>query len=437
MTQQNNKYAVVGGGMLGLTVAWRLAQQGCQVTVFESAGDIGGLASSWQIDDLTWDKFYHVILMSDSHFRRLLKEIDLDDNINWVETKTGFYTNGQLYSMSNSIEFLKFPPLSLIDKFRLGATIFYASRIKNWKKLEQQYVANWLKKWSGRNTFEKMWLPLLRAKLGENYKETSAAFIWATIARMYAARRSGLKKEMFGYVPGGYAVILEMLKNKLQEAGVNILYDHKLTNLQKNDKNFTLSFENQSEYIADKTILTIPSTHVEKLNVSLSPDELTKHKQIKYLGVVCASFLLKKPISPYYVTNITDDNTPFTGIIEMSALVNKEHLKGHNLVYLPKYVSVDDPVWQQSDEFILDYFKESLLKMYPHLKNEDISTGKIARAKQVFALSTINYSQNVPPSATSVPGLFIVNSAHIVNGTLNVNETVHLAEKTVHKILES
>ena len=30
---------------------------------------------------------------------------------------------GKLYSMSNSVEFLKFPPLSLIGKFRLGATI--------------------------------------------------------------------------------------------------------------------------------------------------------------------------------------------------------------------------------------------------------------------------------------------------------------------------
>ena len=29
---------------------------------------------------------------------------------------------------------------------------------------------------------------------------------------------------------------------------------------------------------------------------------------------------------------------------------------------------------------------------------------------------------------TSVDGLYVVNSSHIVNGTLNVNETVQLAE---------
>jgi hypothetical protein len=36
---------------------------------------------------------------------------------------------------------------------------------------------------------------------------------------------------------------------------------------------------------------------------------------------------------------------------------------------------------------------------------------------------------------TSVPGLAVVNSAHIVNGTLNVNETVQLAERAVPELL--
>ena len=45
---------------------------------------------------------------------------------------------------------------------------------------------------------------IIAAKLGESYQKTSAVFIWATIQRLYGARRSGLKKEMFGFVPGGY-----------------------------------------------------------------------------------------------------------------------------------------------------------------------------------------------------------------------------------------
>ena len=35
---------------------------------------------------------------------------------------------------------------------------------------------------------------------------------------------------------------------------------------------------------------------------------------------------------------------------------------------------------------------------------------------------------------TSMPGLHVVSSAQIVNGTLNVNETVELAERAAREI---
>ncbi len=131
---------------MGMTLAHRLAQKGHTVTIFEAAPELGGLVSSWKMGDVEWDKFYHVILLSDFRTRNILKEIGLEEATEWVETKTGFYINGKLHSMSDTIEFLKFPTLNLIDKFRLGLTILVASRIKNWKRLEQIPVTTWLKK---------------------------------------------------------------------------------------------------------------------------------------------------------------------------------------------------------------------------------------------------------------------------------------------------
>ena len=219
---EQKHWGIVGGGIMGMTLAHRLSQQGHKVTLFEAAPELGGLVSPWKMNDVEWDKFYHVILLSDSRTRNILQEIGLDDKIEWVETKTGFYMNGKLYSMSDTVEFLKFPTLNLVDKFRLGLTILVASKIKDWKRLEKVPVTDWLKRWSGRRTFNKIWLPLLRAKLGESYEKTSAVFIWATIQRLYGARRSGLKKEMFGYVPGGYKKVIEMFKQKLLSEGVNV-----------------------------------------------------------------------------------------------------------------------------------------------------------------------------------------------------------------------
>jgi protoporphyrinogen oxidase len=69
----------VGGGVLGMTVAHRLAQAGHDVMLIESAAHLGGLVDAWQRGDVTWDRHYHVTLLSDIHWRNILKELDLED----------------------------------------------------------------------------------------------------------------------------------------------------------------------------------------------------------------------------------------------------------------------------------------------------------------------------------------------------------------------
>lgn len=431
-------WGIIGGGMLGMTLALRLSQQGYKVTIFESGDKPGGLTRSWELDGVTWDRFYHVILMSDMNTRRIIEELGLTKEFKWVETKTGFYSGGKLYSMSNMIEFFKFPPINLIDKFRLGLTIFAASRIKNWRKLEKKYVADWLVSWSGKNVFEKIWLPLLKAKLGENYRNTSAAFIWSTIQRMYAARKSGLKKEMFGYVNGGYDVINKNFAQHLLDLGVEFKLntDVSLVHLQENGL-IGLTAASNITYEFDHVISTLSPIQSVKLADSLPEDEKEKHRNVKYLGVICPSVLLRKAISPYYVTNITDTGIPFTGIIEMTAFIDKkEELKGKNLVYLPKYVDSDDILFNADDSEIRKIFLGALLKMYPEISEADVLYFGVSKARIVFALPTIEYSVNLPGIKTSIENFYIVNSAQIINGTLNVNETIQVAESKLKIILD-
>jgi len=471
MSENMSNIAIIGSGFLGLTLALRLSDAGANITVFESASEIGGLASAWQIGDVVWDKHYHVTLASDYFTRKIVEEIGLGDEFEWVETKTGFYTDGKLVSMSNTLEFLQFPPLDLMSKFRLGATIFYASRVKDWKALEKISVEDWLTRLSGKRTFEKMWKPLLKAKLGGAYKETSAAFIWATIQRMYAARNSGLKKEMFGYVRGGYARVLEKFGEHLKAKGVEIRLNSRVERIEKlsdgkiqifNAKaqrlkdtkeeiypqvhtdshrlkigetiavadKITEDRNSETEDQFDKVILTCPTNIAAKSCPQLTDDEKQKLENIKYQGIVCASVLMKKSLSNFYVTNITDE-TPFTGIIEMSALVDKREFGGNALVYLPKYVAPDDELFEKTDTEIEEVFLDALEKMYSHFKREDVLAFKVSRVRQVFPLPTIDYSANVPSVETSLRNVFIVNSAQITNGTLNVNETIQLAEKFI------
>lgn len=424
----------MGAGALGMTAALRLSQQGFDVTLVERAPGLGGLADAWSVGDITWDRHYHVTLLSDSHTRELATEIGLGDSFDWRETKTGFYSDSRLHSMSNTVEFLKFPPLKLIDKLRLGWTIFYCARIRAWRRLEQVSVADWLTRWSGKRTFESMWLPLLKSKLGDNYRHTSAAFIWATINRMYAARRSGLKKEMFGYVRGGYATFNDALSRALDNAGVTVRTGTAVEEVCRSGNRVTVrTAAGQSEF--DHVIMTVQTPVIANLVPELDQAEKKLLTDISYMGVVCASVLLKKPLGGYYVTNITDPGFPFTGVIEMTALVDSDQVGGKNLVYLPKYVSSDDALLRASDEEIEKSFMDGLYRMYPTLGADDVEAFRISRVSHVMALPTINYSQKVPEVQTSLDGVSVITSAQIVNGTLNVNETIALAERALPGII--
>jgi protoporphyrinogen oxidase len=339
--------------------------------------------------------------------------------------------------MSDTAEFLKFPPLTLIEKLRLGGTIFYASKIKNWQRLEKIEVAKWLRRWSGKGTFEKIWLPLLRAKLGESYKKTAASFIWAHINRMYKARRTGLKKEMFGYVKGGYSRIIDRLAEVLSELDVDVRVDHPITQIKKNeDGRFTIEFQDRPAETFDRVIMTTPNSILSRVCTDLSTDEKQRFDQVEYLGIVCASLLLKKPLSPYYVTNITDSWVPMTAVIEMTTIVDPSELNGHSMVYLPKYVPAEHELFEKTDDEIREDFLVALERMYDHFSRDDVVDFKLSRVRSVMAIPTIGYSELLPPMKSSVEGLYIVNSSYILRGNLNVNETITIAESAMETVLQ-
>ena len=433
----SRSWGIVGGGLLGMTLALRLSKAGDRVTIFEDGPALGGLAAPWQLGDVTWDRHYHVTLLSDLALRGLLEELGLDERMRWAVTRTGFYVDGRLYPFNDVADFMRFPPLSLVEKARLGATILLASKIRDWHALEELTAIEWLRRYSGAGTVEKIWRPLLRAKLGPNAERASAAFIWAIIARMYAARRTGMKREMFGYVEGGYANILASFEALLKRIGVEVRTSARVTSVERSgDGGVCIETAAGSDRF-DNVVVTLASPLTARVCSALSEREREAHSAVEYQGIVCASLLLDEPLAGYYVTNITDRWVPFTAVIEMTALIDREFTSGRSLVYLPKYLTPADPAFDLTDDELQDEFLRALLRMYPHFRREQVRAFRVSRVKYVLPISTVGYSHRVPPIRTSVPGLYTVNSAHIVNGTLNVNETVQLAERTATELLAS
>ena len=408
--------------MLGSVLALDLAEAGHTVTLFEAAPELGGLAAAWSVGDVVWDKHYHVTLGSDRNTRELLARLGLEKEIRWVQTRTATWTGDRLHSMSSTLDYIRYPELSLVDKARLAWTILSANRTSDWKALERVSVEAWLRAKSGDRVFDSFWLPLLKSKLGDSYRDTSAAFIWATIQRLYAARSQGMKKELFGYVPGGYARILSTLGASLESAGVEVRLGSRVESISPGR---TVTTADGSDSF-DHVVLTAAPPIAARVLPGLEPAERRRLEAIRYQGIVCASVVTSKPLDGYYLTYLYSD-APFTAVVEMSALVDRSEFGDRSLIYLPRYCASDDPAFGMSDDELRDRFLPALSRIYPGFSSSDVLAFRVSRVANVFPIPAIRYSELVPSFDTSLPGIHLVNSSQIVNGTLNVNETLALA----------
>jgi protoporphyrinogen oxidase len=239
---------------------------------------------------------------------------------------------------------------------------------------------------------------------------------------------------MFGYVPGGYARVLDVFAERLRAEGVEVRTGVRVEAVERAGDQIEVRDADGNVDSYGEVVVTVASPIAADMCRGLTDDEYERLRGARYEGIVCVSLLLHKPLSGYYLTYLSEP-MPFTAVVEMSAFVDRAQLHGWSLVYLPKYVAPDDPLFLQTDEQILDEFLPSLSTVYPAISATDIASARVSRARYVFAVPTVGFTDRLPPMRTSQPGMHLVSTANIANGTLNVDETVALAERAVREVL--
>ena len=429
------RIGIVGGGLKGMALARRLSGPGRQVDVYERDQQLGGLTTHHDYGGFFWDRFYHVILPSDKHLIGFVNDIGLGNELCWKRTRTGFFVDARMHSISNNMEFLKFPLLSLVDKLRLALTMIYSSRINDWQSLEGVTVEDWLRKVSGNRTYEKMWRPLLLAKLGENYQRVSAVFIWSYIKRLFSARDSAASKEQLGHVSGGYKQVFETLRQQINAAGGEVKTGVSVEGIHSvQDGGMQLRIAGQQSPIKyDKVVCTSPVPVLQRLADLDLLDVQDGSGEVEYLGVVCVVLVTRKPIVPYYVVNIADHTVPFTGIIGMSNVVDPKYTGGCYLTYLPKYVLSTDEWLSRSDADVTASFIDGLRQMLPDFDERSVERIFINRAVRVQPLQVKDFSRIVPNVETRHPDFYVQNTAQFLNATLNNNEVIRSVDEFVSR----
>lgn len=421
------RIGILGGGMMGLAMGWRLSCAGHKITILEAAPQLGGLATWFSYGDFTWDKYYHVICGTDRHLIGLIEELGLGPALRWQSTKSGFLWEGRQLSMSSNREFLFFPALTLLDKARLAAGILYCQRVNDPAPLERTKAPVWLKRVFGERVYQVIWEPLLASKYGVLKNEIPATIMWATIRRYYSTRSKKDGQESMGFISGGYKTFWDVICRKIIDAGGEVycrqpviaVDETGLDTVRVRTADRTLEF--------DRVISTLPTALLEKLTPEIRWIERGDRGRPRFLGVICLALVLHRPLNPYYVTNLIQKGFPFTGIIGISNLTGPEELNGRHLAVLPRYEVPDSPYFERSLDEVAGEFLDALRPIWPDIR-QNVIRCYLNRERLVQAL-WIDAPPSLQGPAKSVSGrIWGVNAELAGRDTLNNNAIVRVAE---------
>jgi protoporphyrinogen oxidase len=368
-----------------------------------------------------------------------LDGLGLTPRIRWTESRSGFFKDGRTVSFSSTKDFLRFPFLTLWQKFRLGTGIFRGAHARSSDALACVSASAWLKNIFGARVADLFWDPLLRSKLGEARHEAPASFIAATIRRLNEARGGANKKERMGYVQGGYAAVLEAARIKLADTGADIRLGMPVRGLHSRGSSVVLETPAGSEEF-DRALLAVPDPEIRRIlegSAGKRPETGSGAESGggDQLGIVCVLLVLRRSLTPYYVLNLLDTSLPFTGVIEATNVIPPEAFGGRRLAYLPKYVTPEDPVRTAPDEDILRDFLGGLKRIIPDLEPDEILHARVFRDDDVMPLPRLRAGAEPVDYRTPWPGVFRANASLLRDDTLNNNAILKIARDAARILL--
>jgi len=420
---------IVGGGILGMTAALRLAQAGVRVALYERSEDLGGLVGTFPLGEHRVDRFYHVILPTDHRVIGLAEELGLGDRFRFRPTKVGFYGQGRLFSMTSPREFLTFPILRRRDRVRLAAFVARCQLKKDYADLDDRPLLDWLRRLCGRGVVERLWEPLLDSKFDGVYDDLPATYIWARSRRM-STTRDKRGNEVMGWLEGGYQTLIDALEREIRRLGGEVHAGTAVQRIAGTDGVTGLVVGDRFRPF-DHVLCTLVPPQARRLlpaRVAVStPDHC------RYLGVICLVLRTRRSVSPYYHLNITDRSVPLTTVVETTHVVDPEAVGG-SLLYVSKYVDPGHPDQDRPADEVAEKYLAHARRIFPDLAEDDILDSSLQRARITEPVHLLGGEKRLPDMFPA-PGLALASTAHVYPEIVSGQAVIGVADRVVPGIL--
>jgi protoporphyrinogen oxidase len=413
------RYGVLGGGALGLTLALRLVRRGHAVTVIERGDEAGGLAAGFRVGDAWLDKFYHHLFRSDEDAQALINEVGLGDRLVWPRPATVTLHGGRVYQLDSPQSLLRFTPLPPLDRVRMGAVLAYLRVERNYKRLEGQRAAPWIRRWMGEAAYRIVWEPLLRGKFGAVADEIALPWFWA---------RVHCRSASLGYLRGGFQLLYERLVELIREGGGEVRLGQAVTRITRDAEGLLVGTTAGSERF-DRVVSTLPTRLTCQLTPDLPADYRARYDWGRAYGAHCLILALDRPLTETYWMNINDPGFPFMALVEHTNYMPAADYGGRRLVYLGNYRPMDDPLFAKSKEEVLDEFLPHLTRINPAFERSWVTEAWSIGAPYAQPIVTVDYHEHIPPFDTPIPGLYVASMFQVYPQDRGQSYSIELANR--------
>ena len=237
-----------------------------------------------------------------------------------------------------------------------------------------------------------------------------------------------------GFLTGGYDRLIGALHEDLLDHGVEVRTGTPVTAVTTlPDDRWRVEIGPESIEV-DEVISTLPPPVLRRLIPTAVPLTSDDRAPVDYLAVVVEILVLPRSLTPFYILNL-GENLPFTGVIEMTNLAPPGTFGDEAVVYLPRYLSPDDPWRSASDDEVTTRFETALAGMFPGFRPETVTARSVERAPFVQPLHTRDYLDKKPPLILA-PGLYNASSSQVFPWPVNNDQIRRLAVSVAARVRE-
>ena len=429
------RVAIVGAGFAGLGAAERLSARGVTPVVFERSGHVGGLAMTLPVGGTEIEKYYHHWFTSDDDILELVEAVGLGERLRWISPVMGIFCRGRIYPFTSPGDLLRFRPFSLRAKLRFGLVTLFLQRYPRREAFEDVTASEWLRRFAGREVFDTVWGPLLRAKFGRNADEISMAWIWSKMRLRGNSRTRGGTKEALGYLDGGFGVLAERIREEIVRRGGEVRTTERVLAVRPLPAGgFEVSTRLGRERF-DAVISTVAPPLLARLAPALPADFRRACEAIEHAAILCTLLVLRRSMSDIYWMNISDAEVPFGGLIEHTNFIPPAHYSGHHLAYLSHYVYRDEPIWSFDSDALFRRYLPGLKRIQPGFDESWVVRQLTFRDGYAQPIVKRDYHRRLLPLETPIAGLFAATMAQVYPEDRGTNYAVRIGRAAAERVL--